>query len=119
MRLRRSRSSSSAAAIRSRTAWSPGLARPGGNVTGFTLLVDELNPKRLELLSELVPQARVIGLLVNPNSASAAARITREVQDAARTRRMQLPILKAGTENEIDAAFATLLQLHGDGIVVS
>jgi len=95
------------------------LARPGGNVTGFTLLVDELNPKRLELLSELVPQARVIGLLVNPNSASAAARITREVQDAARTRRMQLPILKAGTENEIDAAFATLLQLHGDGIVVS
>jgi putative ABC transport system substrate-binding protein len=95
------------------------LARPGGNVTGFTLLVDELNPKRLELLSQLVPQARVIGLLVNPNSASAAARITREVQDAARTRRMQLPILKAGTEDEIDAAFATLLQLHGDGIVVS
>ena len=61
----------------------------------------------------------MIALLVNPNSASAAARITREVQDTARTRGMQLPILKAGTENEIDAAFATLLQLHGDGIVVS
>ena len=95
------------------------LARPGGNLTGFTLLVIELNPKRLELLTELVPQARVIALLVNPNSASAAAQITREVQDAARTRGMQLPILKAGTENDIDAAFATLLQLHADGLVVS
>jgi len=61
----------------------------------------------------------VIALLVNPNSASGAAQITREVQDAARTRGMQLPILKAGTENEIDAAFATLLQLHADGLVVS
>ena len=95
------------------------LARPGGNVTGFSDLLVELHPKRLELLSELVPQARVIALLVNPNSASAAAQITREVQDAARTRGMQLPILKAGTENEIDAAFATLLQLHADGLVVS
>jgi len=95
------------------------LARPGGNVTGFSPLLVELHPKRLELLSELVPQARVIALLVNPNSASAAARITREVQDAARTRGTQLPILKAATENEIDAAFATLHQLHADGLVVS
>jgi putative ABC transport system substrate-binding protein len=95
------------------------LARPGANVTGFSDLLVELYPKRLELLSELVPQARVIALLVNPNSASAAAQITREVQDAARTRGMQLPILQAGTENEIEAAFATLLQLHADGLVVS
>ena len=95
------------------------LARPGGNVTGFSSLLVELLPKRLELFSELVPQARVIALLVNPNSASAAARITREVQDAARTRGTQLPILKAATENEIDAAFATLHQLHADGLVVS
>jgi putative ABC transport system substrate-binding protein len=95
------------------------LARPGGNVTGFSSLLVQLVPKRLELLSELVPQARVIAFLVNPNSANVAARITREVQDVARTRGMQLPILKAGTENEIDAAFATLLQLHADGLVVS
>ena len=95
------------------------LARPGGNLTGFTLLVIELNPKRLELLTELVPQARVIALLVNPNSADAAARITRDVQDAARSKGLQLPILKASTEGEIDAAFATLLQLHADGLVVS
>ena len=95
------------------------LARPGGNLTGFTLLVIELNPKRLELLTELVPQARVIALLVNPNSADAAARITRDVQDAARSKGLQLPILKASTEGDIDAAFATLLQLHADGLVVS
>jgi putative ABC transport system substrate-binding protein len=95
------------------------LARPGGNLTGFTLLVVELNPKRLELLSELVPQARVIALLVNPNSADADARITRDVQDAARSKGLQLSILKASTEGEIDAAFATLRQLHADGLVVS
>ena len=95
------------------------LARPGGNVTGFSDLLVELHPKRLELLSELVPQARVIALLVNPNSASAAARITRDVQDAARSKGLQLPILKASTEGDIDAAFATLLQLHADGLVVS
>jgi putative ABC transport system substrate-binding protein len=95
------------------------LARPGGNVTGFSSLLVQLLPKRLELLSELVPQARVIALLVNPTSASAAARITLEVQDAARTRGMQLPILKAGTGNAIDAAFATLPQVHADGLVVS
>ena len=94
------------------------LARPGGNLTGFTLLVVELNPKRLELLSELVPQARVIALLVNPNSAD-AARITQEVQDAARSKGLQLPILKASTEGEIDATFATLFQLRADGLVVS
>jgi putative ABC transport system substrate-binding protein len=95
------------------------LARPGGNLTGFTLLVVELNPKRLELLSELVPQARVIALLVNPNSADADARITRHVQGAARSKGLQLSILKASTEGEIDAAFATLRQLHADGLVVS
>ena len=95
------------------------LARPDGNVTGFTLLVVELNPKRLELLSDLVPQARVIALLVNPNSANAAARITREVQDAARSKGLELPILKASTEGEIDAAFATLLELHAHGLVIS
>ena len=61
----------------------------------------------------------MIALLVNPNSADAAARITRDVQDAARSKGLQLPILKASTEGDIDAAFATLLQLHADGLVVS
>ncbi len=62
------------------------LARPGGNVTGFGVLFNELTPKRLELLCELVPQAKVIALLVNPNSPEAASMI-RDVQEAARTKR--------------------------------
>ena len=70
------------------------LARPSGNLTGFTLLGEELTPKRLELLSELVPQARVIALLVNPNNAY-AERVIRDVQKTARAKGVQLHILKA------------------------
>ena len=79
------------------------LARPGGNLTGVSIIATELMPKRLELLSELVPQARVIALLVNPNNRAVyTERIIREVQEAARAKGVQLPILKAGTESEID-----------------
>jgi len=93
------------------------LARPGGNLTGFANITTELMAKRLELLSELVPQARVIALLVNPNNAYTEPMISVE-QEAARIKGLQLPILKAGTEDEINAAFATLVQLHADGLVV-
>jgi putative ABC transport system substrate-binding protein len=94
------------------------LARPGGNLTGVSFLYVELHPKRLELLSELVPQAKVIALLVNPNFSSGTERIMRDVQEAARVKGVQLQILKAGTEGEIDAAFATLAQLHADALLV-
>jgi putative ABC transport system substrate-binding protein len=94
------------------------LARPGGNLTGPTVLMAELEPKRLELLSELVPQARVIALLVNPNNAPVAERTIRDVQDAARAKGLQLHILKAATETEIDATFADLVQLHIAALIV-
>ena len=93
------------------------LARPGGNVTGFSVLVVELNPKRLELLCELVPKAKVIALLVNPNSSS-VERIVQEVQDAARVRGVQLLILTAVTETEIDAAFASLSKSQAGALLV-
>jgi putative tryptophan/tyrosine transport system substrate-binding protein len=93
------------------------LARPGGNVTGVTILGIELLAKRLELLSELVPQARVIALLVNPSSAN-TERMLQDAQEAAREKGVQLPILKAATENEIGAAFATLVQLQASGLVI-
>jgi putative ABC transport system substrate-binding protein len=67
-----------------------GLARPGGNVTGVTFMIAELTPKRLELLSELVAQARVIALLTNPNSPG-TERMIQDVQEAARARGLQLP----------------------------
>jgi hypothetical protein len=94
-----------------------GLARPGGNLTGVSLLTVELMAKRLELLSEVVPPAGVIALLVNPNDAN-AERIIRDLQEAARAKGVQLPVLKAGTENEIDAVFSTLVQRQVGGLVV-
>jgi putative tryptophan/tyrosine transport system substrate-binding protein len=93
-------------------------ARPGGNLTGANILVAGLNPKRLELLSKLVPEADVIALLVNPNYSGVEA-IMREVQEAAHVKGVQLHILKAGTENEIDAAFAIFAQLRPSALVVA
>ena len=92
-------------------------ARPGGNLTGVAIMNTELMPKRLELLSELVPHAQVIALLVNSNNPN-ADRIIGEVQEAARAKGVELDILKAATESEIDAAFATLVQLQAGAVVV-
>src|SRR6202043_2867569 len=65
------------------------LARPGGNLTGFTIISTELMPKRLELLSELVPQAGVVALLVHPDNPSTDPQ-SRNLQNAARAKGMQL-----------------------------
>ena len=93
------------------------LARPGGNLTGFSIMAPDLEPKRLELLSELAPQAGVIVLLVNPNNSN-TERMIRDVQEAAREKRVRLQVLKASTESEIDAAFATLIQEHAGALVL-
>jgi putative ABC transport system substrate-binding protein len=93
------------------------LARPGGNATGIDIMTFELMPKRLELLSELVPQARVIALLVNPAN-TATERVIRDMQEAARAQGVQFLILRASTENEIDAAFALLVERHAGALIV-
>jgi putative ABC transport system substrate-binding protein len=93
------------------------LARPGGNLTGVSLLYTDLTAKRLELLAELAPGASVIALLVNPNSSEADPAI-RNATVAARTKRVELQILRAGSESEIDAAFATLEQARAGALVV-
>jgi len=90
------------------------LARPGGNLTGVSSL--DLSPKRLEMLSELVPAAKSIALLVNPKNPFAESTAT-HAQEAARTKGVQLYVLKASTENEIDTAFATVVQTHVDGLI--
>jgi putative ABC transport system substrate-binding protein len=92
------------------------LARPGGNLTGVTIINVELFGKRVELISELVPHAKVIALLVNPKS-SGAERIIREVQEAAHKKRLQPHILKATTESEIESVFATLVELRADALL--
>jgi putative ABC transport system substrate-binding protein len=92
-------------------------ARPGGNLTGVSLMWTELMPKLLELLLEPVPQARVVALLVNPDDPF-TERMIGDVQEAARAKRVDLRILKGRTESEIDAAFATLVQLQANGLVL-
>jgi putative ABC transport system substrate-binding protein len=93
------------------------IARPSGNLTGVSFVSTELMPKRLQLLSDLVTQAKVIALLVNPNSPNTEL-MMRNMPDGARAKGLQLHILKASAAREIDAAFAALAQLHADALVV-
>ena len=93
------------------------LSRPGGNLTGFSILSGELTLKRLELLSELVPQAGVIAVLVNSNNPG-AGRYMQDMQEAARSKGLELHVVKAGTESEIEAAFTSLAQLHAGALFI-
>jgi len=95
------------------------LAHPGGNMTGFTAIATELLSKRLELLSELLPQARTVALLVNPNAASVSEVTTRLAQQAASAKDIRLFIVKAGGENDLEAAFASIAEQHADALMVS
>jgi putative ABC transport system substrate-binding protein len=86
------------------------LNRPGGNVTGVTLISSELAPKRLELLRELVPTATKIALLVNPNNPASLRQETQGVEEAARRLGKEIIVVDAGTENELEGAFAAAVQ---------
>jgi putative ABC transport system substrate-binding protein len=94
------------------------LSRPGGNLTGVTSLGVELGPKRLELLHELVPAATTIAILVNPANRSAEIQV-RDMQAAARALGLELHILHASTERDIDLAFATVTRLRAGALVIS
>jgi putative tryptophan/tyrosine transport system substrate-binding protein len=94
------------------------LARPGGNTTGVLTQVGELTPKRLELISELVPDTRVIALLTNPANGPTLSRELSVMQQAAQIKEVHLPILEASTDSEIDAAFAKLRGLNADALVI-
>jgi len=93
------------------------LARPGGNLTGFSIFAPELNPKRLQLLSELVPHVQDIAFLVNPTGSSLDL-VIRDVEEAARESGRRLFIVKASADTEIDQAFATFVQLRAGGLAV-
>jgi putative ABC transport system substrate-binding protein len=94
------------------------LSRPGGNLTGVTNRYVEIAPKRLELLHELVPAARVIALLVDPTNAALAEANIRDVQAAAGSLGLELHVLNASTEHEFDGVFAKLAQLRAGGLVI-
>jgi len=92
-------------------------ARPGGNLTGVSLMHAELMPKLLELLLELVPQGRVIALLVSPDEPY-TERIIGQMQEVVRAKGVDLRVLEPRTESEVDAAFATLVQARADGLIL-
>ena len=91
--------------------------RPSGNSTGTFVLNTALMPKRLELLRQLVPNARLVGFLVNPNNSNTGDQV-RLAQSAARTMDLELLVLSATTASEIDTAFASLMQRNVDGLVM-
>jgi putative tryptophan/tyrosine transport system substrate-binding protein len=92
--------------------------RPGGNVTGVSILDVELGPKRLELLRELVPKATIVAVLVNPSDPVRAGSISRAVQTAAHSLGLQSNVLQASSDRDFDAVFASLLQMRADGLVI-
>jgi putative ABC transport system substrate-binding protein len=91
--------------------WVASLDRPGGNLTGVNLLGTELMPKLLDLLLELAPQAKFIGILRDPNSPL-------DLQQVASAKGVRLDILPAVTDSEVDAAFATLVERKAQGLMV-
>jgi putative ABC transport system substrate-binding protein len=93
------------------------LARPGGNLTGTTIMAVEMGPKRLDFIRQLVPNATSLAMLINPNFPTAVAE-ARGVQDAARPLGIQIDVLNARTSSEIDAAFAILVQQKTRALMV-
>jgi putative tryptophan/tyrosine transport system substrate-binding protein len=93
------------------------LSRPGGNVTGVTPLNDDLGPKLLELLHELVPKATIVGYLVNPKNATSDS-LSRQIRVAERTIGQRVQILHASSEHDFELAFATLDQIRAGGLCV-
>ena len=94
------------------------LSRPGGNITGVTTLNVQIAAKRLELLRELLPKATIIAALVNPANSIVAKTSEEELSRASRELGLELHILRASTEGEIDRALASLAQLRADALVI-
>jgi len=93
------------------------LSRPGGNLTGVTFFAGPLNPKRLELLHELVPKPSPIAILFDPKAPTPDVRL-RDIEAGARVLGRDIIIVKAGVENELTAAFATIAQAGGKALFV-
>jgi putative tryptophan/tyrosine transport system substrate-binding protein len=97
----------------------PSLNEPGGNITGITQTNLEVSPKRLELLHEIMPSARLMVLLVNPRNPAVAEATTNQMQAAARTLGLDLQVLLVSNDAELEAAFAKAAQMHASALVIS
>lgn len=94
------------------------LNRPGGNATGYSLLTNHMEPKRLSMLHDLVPGAAVIGVLLNPNFPPAARQL-QDLEEAARTIGQRLFVSKASNDGELSAAFTSLVQQQVGALLVA
>ena len=94
------------------------LNRPGGNATGFTLLTNEMEPKRLGMLHDLVPGAAVIGVLMNPNFPPAAQQL-QDIEEAAQKIGQRLFVSKASNDGELNAAFTSLVERRVGALLVT
>jgi putative ABC transport system substrate-binding protein len=94
------------------------LNRPGGNITGVTNVNIEVAPKRLEMLHEIIPTATTFALLINPSNPTLAEPTTRDIRASARTLGVQLHVVSATTDNEVEHAFASLAKLGVGGLVI-
>ena len=94
------------------------LSRPSGNATGVNIYLSHLGAKRLELLRELVPNAAIIGMLVNPNFPDAESQ-SKDVKEAARTLGQQVHIVNANSEGDFNQAFATFIEMKADTLLIS
>src|SRR5262249_769035 len=92
--------------------------RPGGNTTGIYSFLGELTPKMLGLLRELAPNARVIGLLIGSNTPAVQGQQIKIAQDAAATLGLQIRVLRANAESQLDEAFANLIAQPPDALLV-
>jgi ABC-type uncharacterized transport system substrate-binding protein len=97
----------------------PNLNHPGGNITGVTQTNQEVTPKRLQLLHELVPSASIMALLVNPASHYQAETQSSAALSAAHTLGLELQVLNASTDSDFDAVFTQLTQLRAGGLVIA
>jgi putative tryptophan/tyrosine transport system substrate-binding protein len=95
-----------------------GLARPGGNITGLSTLINEVVAKRLELLREMIPEAALIAMITNPANAVPSAAEQAEAQKAARILGVRLLIMNAGMASEIEAAFTEAVRQHAGAILI-
>jgi putative tryptophan/tyrosine transport system substrate-binding protein len=94
------------------------LGHPGGNLTGFTALTAEVGSKRLQVMHEVVPAAKKMALLVNPTSPAQSEPQSRDLEAAARQLGLQLEVIRASTDREIESAIATLGQSQAGGLVI-
>ena len=91
--------------------------RPGGNVTGVSVLIERLGAKRFGLLREIVPSAALIAVLLNPTEPTFDAQLN-DVQEAAQAIGQRIEVLRASTEREIDESFATAVRLRAEAMLV-